>query len=161
MAKPSALKADESEACDGVEDGALTRLLGFHLRMAHLAMYRDFAASVGDLDLTQKQAAILALVGANPGIAQVAIAQRLGADRATIMATVDRLDARSLLRRARSKADRRRQELSLTPAGKTLLAEAQARIATHEGRFAGLFTKAELRVLFMALRRLQEPPAEA
>ena len=160
MAKASALKAEEVETWDGVEDETLTRLLGFHLRMANLAMYRDFAISVGDLDLTQKQAAILALVGANSGIAQVAIAQRLGADRATIMAMVDRLETRGLLRRARSKADRRRQDLSLTPLGKTTLAETQARIAAHEARFAGLFTKAELRALFLYLQRLQSvPPA--
>ena len=155
MAKIAAAKADEADEWDGLADETLTRLLGFHLRMANLAMYRDFTAAIGDLDLTQKQAAILSLIGANPGIAQVAIAARLGADRATIMAMVDRLDARGLLKRERSKEDRRRQDLFLTPLGKTTLNDAQARIAAHEARFSNLFSKAELRALFDALRRIQ------
>ena len=38
--------------------GSLPELLGFHLRLANVAVYRDFTASLSDLDLTQKQCAI-------------------------------------------------------------------------------------------------------
>jgi DNA-binding MarR family transcriptional regulator len=138
-------------------DGGLEGLLGYHLRMANLAMYRDFAASLADLDLTQKQAATLALIHANPGMPQVAIANRLGADRATIMAMVDRLEGRALITRQRSKTDRRRQELFLTPLGERTLAESRRRIEEHEGRFTERFSAPELRTLFQALRRLHDP----
>src|SRR3954468_21533443 len=50
---------------------SLEGLLGFRLRMAQLALYRDFSVTLAELDLTQKQCAILQIVGANPGVSQV------------------------------------------------------------------------------------------
>lgn len=116
--------------------GRLDGLLGFHLRMASAAVARDFAAAMDDLGLTQKQCAVLELIDANAGASQVDLATVLGMDRATMMALVDRLDERGLVARNASRRDRRRQELSLTNAGRTLLRRARARIAAHERRFA-------------------------
>ena len=137
-------------------DGGLKSLLGFHLRMAHFAMYQDFAATVGKQDLTQKQTAILMLIGANPGLSQVSIASYLGADRATVMAMVDKLAARALIIRVKSKTDRRRQELHLTPAGQRTLSKVRTQIAAHEKRFTARFSARELDALFDALRRIEK-----
>lgn len=115
--------------------GRLQDLLGFQLRMASAAMARDFARAMDELELTQKQYAVLELVAANPGLSQIDIAAALDADRATIMALVDRLEVRGLLLRERSVRDRRRQELALTPAARTALALARRRIAAHERTF--------------------------
>lgn len=142
---------------DALADGGLEALLGFHVRLANVAIYRDFAATLEKLDTTQRQAATLALIGANPGAPQVAIAARLGSDRATIMAMVDRLEGRGLITRERSKTDRRRQELYLTPLGQKTLNEAKALIAEHERRFTSRFTKAELEALFSALKKIHSP----
>src|SRR5436189_6454250 len=103
--------AVDGNAGDELQDGGLEELLGFQLRMANVAVYRDFSDSLAKLELTQRQAATLSLIDANPGAPQVAIAARLGSDRATIMAMVDRLETRGLITRERSKTDRRRQEL--------------------------------------------------
>lgn len=157
MANSTAVQADTLEADDWT-DGGLNELLGYHVRMANLAIYRDFISELGDLDMTQKQAATLSMIDANPGLPQVAIATQLGADRATIMAMIDRLQGRGLVRRERSKLDRRRQELYLTEAGQKLLAEARKRIADHEKRFTSRFTAAELRGLFKALKKLHGLP---
>jgi DNA-binding MarR family transcriptional regulator len=54
-----------------------------------------------------------------------------------MMALVDRLDQRGLLVRAPSRRDRRRQELTLSADGTTLLEAARRRIAEHESRFIG------------------------
>jgi DNA-binding MarR family transcriptional regulator len=134
----------------------LDGLLGYRLRRAQGAMHRDFMAAVASLDLTQKQAATLWLINSNPGVAQVAVAAALGMDRATTMAIVDRLEDRRLVIRQRSRTDRRRQELYLTPAGQSALRKAKARIAKHEERFKSLFTAAELESLLTALQRLQD-----
>src|SRR6185312_7164884 len=103
----------------------------FHLRMASAAIARDFAAVMQGLDLTQKQYAVLELIDANTGVSQIDLATTLGTDRATMMAIVDRLDARRLLTRRRSASDGRRQELQLTAAGTRLLADARRRAASH------------------------------
>jgi DNA-binding MarR family transcriptional regulator len=107
-------------------------------------------------DLTQKQCAVLQLIGANPGVSQVDLASTLGTDRATMMAVIDRLDERGFLLRLRSKADRRRQELTLTPAGEVVLAQTNALINSHDKRFTSLFTRRELDMLVGALRRIHK-----
>ncbi len=137
-----------------IDDGGLSTLLGFHLRMANVALYRDFAASMAELDLTQRQAATLFLIAANPGTPQVAIARRLGADRATIMALVDRLEERGLITRQRSTTDRRRQELNVTALGKKTANAARARIIAHENKFTSRLSKAEVETLKNMLSRL-------
>ena len=137
-----------------LHDGGLSSLLGFHLRMASVALYRDFVSAMEGVDLTQRQVATLFLIAANPGTPQVAIAQHLGADRATIMAMVDRLEMRGLITRERSKADRRRQELFVTKLGEKTLATVKTRIAEHEKRFTARLTPAEVEVLTNLLRRV-------
>ena len=119
----------------GLSLGQLDGLLGFHLRMASAAVARDFAATLDDLELTQKQCAVLELIAANPQVSQIDMAATLGMDRATMMAVVDRLDDRGLVLRAASQRDRRRQELTLSETGQTLLRDARRRIAQHERRF--------------------------
>lgn len=132
----------------------LSNLLGFHVRLAQAAIYRDFAASLSELDLTQRQFAVLQIIDANPGVSQVDIAALLGTDRATMMAIVDRLQDRGLAERRRSTGDRRRQELHTTPEGRALVARAVRIIAAHEKTFTDRFTPEELSFLFEALRRL-------
>ena len=136
--------------------GVLDDLLGFHLRMALLAVYRDFTSALDGFDLTQRQVATLELVRANPGASQVDLAGVLGTDRATMMSVVDRLEKRHLLKRERSREDRRRQELHLTDAGRKVLAQAKSRIAEHERKFKSRFSEAELEALVQALKRVQQ-----
>lgn len=138
--------------------GSLNQLLGFHVRMSAAAIYRDFSASLKDLDLTQKQYAVLSLINANPGCSQIALGATLDTDRATMMAIVDRLQDRRLLFRSPSKVDRRRQELNLTEDGRSVLAEATRRIEMHEQRFTSRFSAPELQQLILALRRIYGEP---
>jgi DNA-binding MarR family transcriptional regulator len=134
----------------------LDSLLGYRLRRAQGAMHRDFMAALTDLNLTQKQAATLWLVNANPAVSQVSVAAALGMDRATMMALIDRLDDRGLVIRKRSTVDRRRQELYVTPAGQSMLRKAKTRITAHEARFKALFKPAELATLLAALQKFQD-----
>lgn len=133
----------------------LDGLLGYQLRRAQGAMHRDYVAAVDGLDLTQKQAATLWLISANPGTSQGSIASALGIDRATMMAVTDRLQDRGFVRRTRSTVDRRRQELNVTPAGQASLRKIKARIAEHEARARGLLAPGELDQLLATLKKLQ------
>src|SRR4051812_12661481 len=76
--------------------GGLAEVVGVHLRLAQTAIYRNFYERLGHLDLTPKQTSVLWLIGETPGIAQIDLAARLDMDRATMMAIVDRLEARGL-----------------------------------------------------------------
>jgi DNA-binding MarR family transcriptional regulator len=133
----------------------LDSLLGYLLRRAQGAMHRDFMAAVADFGLTQKQAATLWLIHANPGVSQAEVASALGMDRATMMAVIDRLEDRSFVVRKRSSVDRRRQDLYLTPAGQSTLKKCKARISDHEQKVRDLFTAPELASLLEALKKFQ------
>ena len=136
-------------ALDGLEN-----VLGVHLRMAQAIANREFVELLGPLELTQKQTAVLWLVGANPGVSQVEIASTINMDRATTMAIVDRLDARGLLTRTRSETDGRRRDLTLTKTGADTLAQARAAVAEHERRLSAKLTAHERDVLITALKKL-------
>ncbi|WP_028747144.1 MarR family winged helix-turn-helix transcriptional regulator [Rhizobium mesoamericanum] len=148
------LEGEEASAAPPLDVGRLGDLLGFHLRMANVAIYRDFAQTMEELGLTQKQLAVMELVAGNPGASQIDLANTLGTDRATMMALVNRLAARDFVERRPSAADRRRQELHLTMAGRTMLAEARQLIDAHEQRFTDLFSHDEMDGLLVALKRI-------
>lgn len=141
-------------APEGLSFSGLDEILGFRVRMAHTNMYRDFTAALQGLALTQKQAATLWLIDANPGTSQAALAGALSMDRATMMAIVDRLEESGFVIRKRSAADRRRQELYLTPAGQKVLTKARAAITRHERHFTSRLTPDELKGLLAALNKL-------
>lgn len=139
----------------------LTSLMGFNLRLAQVAVYRDFMAATAELGLTPKQYAVLELIAENPGASQADIAAVLVMDRATMMALVDRLQGRALLARKASAVDRRRQDLTLTDDGLALVANARRLITAHEARLLEGWAPQEIDQLNAFLRRLQKQPVTA
>lgn len=136
--------------------GEIQNILGFHIRLAHGAVYRHFMETFNDLELTQKQVSVLWLVDDHPGIAQTDLAQRLRMDRATVMAIVNRLQARGYLVRGKSEQDGRKQTLDLLPAGVIALAEAKKAIRAHEDWLKSRFTAREVARLIDLLTRIHE-----
>ena len=136
--------------------GAIDDIVGFHIRLAHGAVYRHFSETFSDLDLTQKQVSVLWLINDHPGIAQADIGRRLQMDRATVMAIVNRLQKRGFVARGASQDDRRRQTLQLTEAGHGALVAARACIREHEQWLKERFTPGETGMLIELLRRIHE-----
>lgn len=155
-------RVGDSEAFSppGAEDGdlhnvgALADILGFHIRLAHVAVYRHFAETFQDLDLTQKQVSVLWLIGDHPGIAQTDLSRLLQMDRATTMALINRLQARHFLRRGRAMNDKRKQALFLEPEGDAILARAKQAVREHEAWLKGRFTHSEVKRLTALLTRI-------
>ena len=147
----------EDKATPGAAElGGLNGIVGFHIRLAHGAVYRHFTETFSDLDLTQKQVSALWLVGDHPGISQIELGGRLRMDRATTMTIVNRLQDRDYLRRERSASDARKQALYLTDAGAAALSEAKSCIAEHEAWLQARFSRAEIEKLVEMLARIHE-----
>jgi DNA-binding MarR family transcriptional regulator len=127
--------------------------IGYQVRMAYVAIRRHFEVAMERLDLTQKQTSVLWLIEANAGVSQIALANELGMDRASMMAIVDRLEERGLIVRKRSAEDGRRQELNVTAKGRKILTQAKAAIHEHEKWIGQKFTKAELNGFVDGLKR--------
>ena len=158
MSAPAQDNPATAAACDPAEEdvGALHGIVGFHIRLAHGAVYRHFTDTFVDLELTQKQVSVLWLVGDMPGIAQIEVGRRLRMDRATTMTIINRLQAREYLRRERSAADGRKQALYLTDQGETAMREARECIAEHENWLKSRFTREETEKLVEMLARIHE-----
>lgn len=135
---------------------ALGDIVGFHIRLAHGAVYRHFTETFADLDLTQKQVSALWLVADEPGVSQIAVGGKLRMDRATTMTIVNRLAERGLMRRERSPSDGRKHALYVTQAGLAALAEAKACITAHEAWLKGRFEPDEVKKLVEMLSRIHE-----
>ena len=135
-------------------DPGIDGLVGFHIRLASAVVYQKFTEICGDLGLTQKQVAILWLIEEQPGIAQADIGRRLRMDRASVMAVINRLQDRKLLKRGVSEQDRRRQTLNLTEAGREALIQARACIVAHENWLKARFSPAEIAMLVELLQRI-------
>src|SRR5580704_3173642 len=111
----------------GDEDiGEIRNIVGFHIRLAYGAVYRQFTESFAHLELTQKQVSVLWLVDDHPGIAQTDLARRIRMDRATTMGIINRLQSRGFLVRGKCRSDGRKQTLNLTQAGRKTLTIAKS-----------------------------------
>src|ERR1700746_1795742 len=136
----------------GDEDiGEIRNIVGFHIRLAHGAVYRNFTETFADLDLTQKQVSALWLIDDHPDIAQTGLAQRMRMDRATTMAIVNRLEAKGYLVRKKSRSDGRKQALNLTVGGRKALAAAKRAIQQHEHWLKSRFNDKEVDKLVQLL----------
>jgi DNA-binding MarR family transcriptional regulator len=142
---------------EGDEDiGGIRDIVGFHIRLAHGAVYRHFTETFAHLDLTQKQVSVLWLVDDHPGVAQIGLAQRMRMDRATTMGIVNRLESRGYLVRGKSKTDGRKQTLNLTDAGRKALVTAKSAIHQHEQWLKSRFKDKEVDKLIELLTRIHE-----
>jgi len=150
-----AAKIIESTTSSEIDFSGLDTLVGYRLRRAQSAVHRDYNAMFEELKITQKQTGVMWLVVSNPGLAQGSIGASLGMDRATMMVIVDRLEARGLLKRIRSRKDARQRELFATPEGQRLMKKVHSLTERHEKRLKQLFTAAELQILEHLLQRLQ------
>ncbi len=77
--------------------GALPQLLGYRLRLAQQAVFRDYAASVHGL--SPGRVGLLVYVDANPGVTQSRLAEAAERDRSTMVGVLDLLEGRGLIER--------------------------------------------------------------
>ncbi len=141
---------------NGLDHGVLPDLIGYQLRLAQIAVFRDFERTVGNLGISPGRFGVLVLVDANPGITQSRLAEAVGLDRSTLVPVLDGLERRDLLER-RQGTDRRTNGLWLTPNGKRFLGRVKRRIAAHEERLLTGMSAKERDQLVSLLARLRVP----
>ncbi len=158
--KPLARRgADESVATtpDPIkEPQILGDIIGFALRRAQFSVYQDYARTVGDLNVRPAQFAAMALIDANPGLSQTALAAAMGIDRSGAVTLIDALEERDLAVRMPSRTDRRSYAIMLTAQGQTVLSRLCERVAEHDRRMTAGLSAEERRQLIGMLRRLYE-----
>src|SRR5579872_3757129 len=101
---------------------ALVGHAGYAVRRFQIWIFQDFIKTLGEVDIRPTQYSVLTVIGANPGLSQMAVAKRLGIERARLVHLLDSLEARDLVDRIPSAIDRRSHALHLTASGKAALA---------------------------------------
>jgi DNA-binding MarR family transcriptional regulator len=138
-----------------LEIGALSALVGYHLRRASGAFASDFSEAVAGTGMRQVLIGVLAIVDANPGINQGTVGVRLGIKRANMVALINELVERELVRREVASDDRRAFSLTTTAQGHAALADSLERIRLHEAKMLADFSEAERAMLIELLGRIE------
>jgi DNA-binding MarR family transcriptional regulator len=132
-----------------LKPGVLSGLLGYRLRVAQQAVFRDYARAIPEA--SPGRAGILFLIDANPGVTQSRLAQAVGLDRSTLVGVLH--DLEGLVERRRG-TDRRTNGLWLTRTGRALVESLKRRVRVHERRVAARLTRAERSQLLELLEKL-------
>lgn len=150
--KPNAAKRAEAELAFGV----LPELIGYQLRQAQLAIFRDFQDTVGAHAITPGLFGVLVVIDANPGLKQTTLARAIRRDRSTVVNVIDNLETRRLVTRRQTDGDRRSNALWLTAEGKTLLGKLTRLVLAHEKRVVADLSGADRARLARLLQRIHQ-----
>ena len=132
----------------------LDELVGFHLRRAQSVVFDHFMKVAKEERITPGQFGVLTLIEENPGLNQSRLAGALGIERSTMVAVINVLEDRGLVKRQESTIDRRSYVLSLTRQGKGLLGVVGAKVRDHEQQITATLKASEKEVLVDLLKRI-------
>ena len=134
--------------------GLLPDLVGYQLRMAQIALFRDFAKGPGEEDVTPGLFGVLVIIEANPDLKQSDLARATHLDRSTVVTVIDNLERRGLVERRVALHDRRSNAIRLTDAGAILLRKLKRQVSQHEKRLLQNFSDAERKLFFTLLQKV-------
>jgi DNA-binding MarR family transcriptional regulator len=115
-----------------------------------------FAERIGEHGLTPPQTGILGLLRGRPGISQQQLADMLGMLPSRVVAFVDELESAGYVERVRDGADRRRNSLGLTTAGKAVLRTIATVARAHDADICAALSDKEHATLRALLTRVAE-----
>ena len=149
-------RASQPAAEQPVNYGPLPTLVGHHVRKAHSHLFQTFTEALAEVGLAPTQYNALMLIGLNPGLSQMALAEVAGIERTTIVPITNRFAGAGWIRRTRRSEDRRLYSLRLTPQGEAVLAKARPLVEAHEKQFVRGLSASERALLRVLLARIAD-----
>jgi DNA-binding MarR family transcriptional regulator len=139
---------------EAIDYGPLADWVGFNLRMAQAAAFQAFSRLAKEIGTRPGRFATLMLIGRNPGISQTGLSRANGRDKSSLTPVLNDLARRGLVSRRRTRTDARTYRLSLTPAGRRLLAELTRRAREHEKKLDRIIGAREQKGFVRVLKRI-------
>ena len=136
-----------------LEWGILAGSVGPRVRLLRNALAARSIAVSAPHGLPTGSLTVLALIAANPGSSQNALAKRAGLNKSALVGIVDQLEAKGLAARDRSASDRRRNQVTVTPEGAAAMQALFVAVTTEEGPVRDALGLADLDVLLALLDR--------
>lgn len=137
-------------------DDRPTRSSAFLLTQIGTAAAERFAGRVAEIGLTPPECGVLGLLRGRPGLSQVELGKVLGMIPSRVVPLVDGLERAGLLERVRDEADRRRNALQLTGAGRKALTSIGRIGRAHDLQITGALTAAQRSTLADLLARIAD-----
>jgi DNA-binding MarR family transcriptional regulator len=132
-----------------------SRLPGHLIRRVHQASTAIFAEECGT-ELTAVQYAALAAIRSHPRIDATRLAQAIYFDRSTIGDVLDRLEAKGWVRRHATAHDRRIKRLTLSPAGREVLRQAEPGVLRVQERLLAPLPRKDASTFLRLLIKMAE-----
>jgi DNA-binding MarR family transcriptional regulator len=139
-----------------VDLGPLTRLIGYMLRRAQIAVFQQAFCAFAEAGIRPAQFSVLAVIAHNPGRTQSQVAGALGIKRTNFVALLDGLERRGLAVRRPAPADRRSHALYLTDAGRATVRRLNQMVSRLEARMIAHIGKDGRTTLLALLQRLAD-----
>lgn len=127
---------------------------GHSIRRLQQIAVSIFLKETSGFSITPDQYAAIAALYVFPGVDQLTLANAIGIDRTTISGLIDRLQAKGLVIRKISEADRRAKLLFLTAAGIRLLANIGGAVDRAQERILSPLSAQERKVFLKTMDRL-------
>lgn len=150
-----AISQNQSLSSEAETENDLENLIGYNLKRAYVHVQTDFREVLGNDGFAPRVFAALAVVIQHPNISQSDLSRRLGIERSGLVAIVDDLEKRELLKRTKVHGDRRVQALVPTALGQEVYDSALKAVKAHETRMFNMFTTQEKGQLLSLLRKLR------
>ena len=121
--------------------------LGLYLREAYRAFSRDFHARLARHNITHAQWVLLWFLSQAGSLTPIVLSRHAGIQKASATAVIEQLRRRKLIQGDRDLKDRRKMNLSLTPAGGKLMKELVACAAAANAVARAGFSDKEIETL--------------
>lgn len=152
-------ETDTTQPADVIDYGVLPTRVGYQIRKAYSRLFQTFTAMLEDIGLAPGQYSVLLLIGLNPGLSQMALADAAGIDRSTIVPITNRFAKMGWIRRTRRSEDRRVYSLRLTSLGRSVLDRTHPIIRAHEEQLVAGLSQSEIALATTLLARIADGEA--
>lgn len=134
--------------------GILAGSVGPRVRLLRNEMHGRSVAASAPYGLPTGSLTVLALIAANPGSSQTALARGAGLNNSALVGIVDQLEQRGLVERGRAANDRRSYHLMVTPEGRRMMETLFAAVTVKEGPIRDALGPRDLALLLKLLDRV-------
>lgn len=128
--------------------------LGYLVKHVHLALQEASDAALARLGVTSRDLGVIRVVATGAATSQQEIGSLLGIDRTSMVAMLDDLERKGLVRRQPSAQDRRRNVVALTPQGQESYEEAERETSAVDAVFLEALGENEARRFRRSLKLL-------
>lgn len=128
--------------------------LGYLLKHVQLRFFELSATALEPLGINGREAAVLRVIADRSPVSQGEVARAMNVDRTTMVALIDDLQGKALVRRRQDPEDRRKNAVELTDAGRDSVRQAAGAVERAERDFLSPLSAAEATQFRKILRAL-------